>query len=96
MNGLRSQLLESSAVIHWEIDTIVGYKAGSESVVLTIVEKKTDYYIAIKIPGKDAGSVITAMEGLREEYGEEHFAEIFKTITADNGSEFDMLSELES
>ena len=28
------------------------------------------------------------------QYGEEKFTEIFKTITADNGSEFDTLSEL--
>jgi len=39
---------------------------------------------------------MTALEVLREEFGEEHFAEIFKTITADNGSEFDRLAELES
>lgn len=38
---------------------------------------------------------MAAMEVLREEYGEEKFAEIFKTITADNGSEFETLSELE-
>ena len=81
---------------HWEIDTVIGHKADRESVVLTIVEKKTDYYIALKIPGKDADSVITALEVLREEYGKEHFAEIFKTITADNGSEFERLSELEA
>jgi len=79
---------------HWEIDTVVGRKAGKESVVLTLVEKKTDYYIAIKIPRKDADSVMVAMEVLREEYGEERFAQIFKTITADNGSEFERLSEL--
>lgn len=81
---------------HWEIDTVVGHKAGRESVVLTIVEKKTDYYIAIKIPGKDADSVMTALEVLREEFGEENFSKIFKTITADNGSEFDRLAELEA
>lgn len=80
---------------HWEIDAVVGHKAGRESVVLTIVEKKTDYYIAIKIPGKDADSVMTALEILREEYGADHFAEVFKTITADNGTEFERLSELE-
>ena len=59
------------------------------------MEKVTDFYQAIKIPGKDSASVMAAMEGLREEYGEEKFTEIFKTITADNGSEFDTLSELE-
>lgn len=46
---------------HWEIDTVVGHKGGKESVVLTLVEKKTDYYIAIKIPVKDSVSVKTAM-----------------------------------
>lgn len=80
---------------HWEIDTVIGHRAGRESVVLTLVEKKTDYYIAIKIPHKDADSVMTALEVLQEEYGG-HFPEIFKTITADNGTEFERLSELES
>jgi len=79
---------------HWEIDTVVGHRSGKESVVLTLVEKKSDYYIAIKIPGKNADAVMTAMEVLREEYGDE-FCEVFKTITADNGSEFERLSELE-
>ena len=37
---------------HWEIDSVVRHKAGKESVFLTLVEKKTDYYIAIKIHGK--------------------------------------------
>ena len=80
---------------HWEIDTVVGHRSGRESGVLTLVEKKTDYYIAIKIPGKDSESVMTALDVLLEEYGEEYFAEVFKTITADNGSEFERLSELE-
>lgn len=80
---------------HWEIDTVVGHRAGRESVVLTLAEKTTDFYIAIKIPDRDAESVKVAMEVLREEYGYEHFAEIFKTITADNGPEFADLSELE-
>ena len=81
---------------HWEIDTVVGKRAGKESVVLTLVEKKTDYYIAIKIPGKDAASVMIAMEVLREEYGDKFFSKVFKSITADNGSEFSRLSELEA
>ncbi len=81
---------------HWEIDTVVGTRAGKESVVLTLVEKETDYYIAIKIPGKDAASVMIAMEVLREEYGDKFFSKVFKSITADNGSEFSRLSELEA
>ena len=51
---------------HQEIDTVVGHNGGKESVVLTLVKKKTDYYIAIKIPVKDSVSVKTAMKVLRE------------------------------
>ena len=32
---------------------------------------------------------------LREEYGEEYFSDVFKSITADNGSEFAELSSIE-
>ena len=78
---------------HWEIDTVVGRRGGKESVVLTLIEKQTDYYIVLKIPGKDAVSVMTALEVLREAYIEEHFSKVFKTITADNGPQFERLSE---
>ena len=81
---------------HWEIDTVVGHRAGKESVVLTLTEKKTDFYIAMKIPGKDPVSVMDAMDTLRNEYGERYFSSVFQTITADNGSEFSTLSGLET
>lgn len=81
---------------HWEIDTVVGHRSGSESVVLTLVEKVTDYYIAIKIPAKNGDAVMASMETLREEYGNEVFNTVFKTITADNGCEFNRLAELEN
>ena len=80
---------------HWEIDTVVDKRSGRESVVLTLVEKVTDFYLAIKIPGKDTASVMAALDVLREEYGDEHFAKIFKTIITDNGPEFERLAELE-
>jgi integrase, catalytic region len=68
---------------------------GLESIVLTLVEKKTDYYIAIKIHVKDSVPVKTAMEVLRKEYGEDKFSNVFKTITADNRSEFEDLKSIE-
>lgn len=81
---------------HWEIDTVVGKRGKNKAVVLTLVEKVTDYYIAIKIPRKDAKSVIAALAVLRKEYGAQYFSQIFKTITVDNGAEFIRLSELEA
>ena len=62
---------------HWEGDTVVGKRKGKEAVILTLLEKKTQHYLAIRIPGKT-----------REDFGESFFSQIFKTITVDNGPEF--------
>ena len=56
---------------HWECDTVVGKRAGKEAAVLSLLEKKTENYIAIRIPGKDADSVLNAMQSLREEFGDQ-------------------------
>ena len=80
---------------HWEIDTVVGKRNGKESVVLTLVEKKTTNFVALKIRGKNSDSVMDGMKQLQMEYGS-HFHDVFKSITADNGREFERLSELES
>ena len=55
---------------HWEGDTVVGKRAGKEAVVLSLLQKKTENYIAIRIPGKDADSVLNAMQSLRQEFGD--------------------------
>ena len=72
---------------HWEGDTVVGLRSGKESVVLTLIEKKTENYLAIRIPDKSSDAVMAAMKVLRDEYGD-RFGQVFKTITVDNGSEF--------
>lgn len=79
---------------HWEIDTVIGKRNGKESVILTLLEMKTRYYITIKVPHKDSLSILWGIEKLREQY-KEQFSNIFKTITADNGAEFDRFSEVE-
>lgn len=80
---------------HWEGDTVVRKKAGKEAVVLSLLEKKTENYIAIQIPGKDADSVLHAMQSLKNEYGEK-FSQVFKTITVDNGPEFSDFAQIEN
>ena len=74
---------------------MVGKRGGKEAVVLSLLEKKTENYIAIRIPGKDADSVLNAMQSLREEFGVK-FSQVFKTITVDNGSEFSAFSQVEN
>ena len=80
---------------HWEIDTVIGSKSKGDNVVLTLVERLTRKYIAIKIDGKTASDVSAAMQSLHKYYGDK-FSQIFKTITSDNGSEFADLAELEN
>lgn len=69
-------------------------RKGKEAVVLTLVEKVTHKFIAIKIRRKDVASVKAALRSLKIYYGSQ-FATVFKTITADNGTEFAELSQLE-
>jgi IS30 family transposase len=85
---------ERSELGHWEADTVVGRRAGKESVVLTLLERVTDNYIAMRISGKTSEAVLEAMSHLRTDYGDA-FSQIFKTITADNGSEFEDFSKVE-
>ena len=80
---------------HWEGDTVVGKRAGKESVVFSLLEKKTQNYLAFRIPGKTAEAVQEAMKRLKEEYGE-RFAQVFKSITVDNGSEFADYASIEA
>jgi len=77
---------------HWEIDTVVGNKAKSDSVLLTLAERQTRFEVIMKLSGKDAPSVDQAVHALRERAGDQ-FDRLFKTVTSDNGSEFAGLTE---
>lgn len=91
---IRPKNVEKRAEIgHWEFDTVVGKRDGKESVVLTCLERSTRMYRLKKIASKDSGPVIEAMKEFRQELGE-NFSKVFKTITADNGSEFAELSQI--
>jgi len=76
---------------HWEIDTVVGKKTKDEPVLLTVTERLTRYQIIIKITGKNEAAVKETMEHLSKD--NPTFPKLFKSITADNGSEFASLSE---
>ena len=80
---------------HWEGDTVVGKRAGKDAVVFSLLEKKTESHLAFLIPGKTSEAVMAAMQMLKEEYGD-RFAQVFKTITVDNGAEFADFAQCES
>lgn len=69
-----------SEVGHWEIDTVLG--EGKDCVV-TLVERKTGYLLVSKL----AARTVEATNGATIELIQRH-RKAFKTITADNGTEF--------
>lgn len=79
---------------HWECDLVLGHKTKDDEVLLTLYERMTRKFMIVPIPDKTAGSVMTAFNNLKAQY-QEHWNEVFKTVTTDNGSEFADLSQLE-
>ena len=70
---------------HWELDTVVsGYKTRSKSCFITLVERKSRYFKAIKSPNRHADVVAR----LIIDYLKQFPHELVKTITTDNGNEF--------
>ncbi len=72
---------------HWEIDLVLGKKTKGEAVVMTLVERQTRFALACKLPNKEAKTINEAVQDLIKRYP-------IASITADNGSEFSLLSEL--
>lgn len=79
---------------HWEIDTVAGKRTHDDQALLTLTERKTRFELMIKVDNKSAKPVNDALGALQERM-DNRFEQIFKTITADNGSEFaDLVTEL--
>ena len=73
---------------HWEIDLVVGGKGKGSSVLLTLTERKSRKQIIRKLKNKTQKAVVKAINGVERQMGKEAFRAVFKSITADNGSEF--------
>lgn len=80
---------------HWEMDTVIGTKDTGSSVVLTLAERKTRFFIATLIPNKTAYAVNVALRQLLQQW-HGNISHVFKSITTDNGSEFSRLYEIQS
>lgn len=73
---------------HWEIDLIVGGKGQGPSVLLSLTERKTRKQIIRKLKDRTQKAVAGAINGMERQMGQAAFRAVFKSITADNGSEF--------
>ena len=69
---------------HWEMDTVVSGQGKSKTCFATLAERKTRFYIAIKIPDRRAETMANAVISALSEYPKE----LVKTITCDRGAEF--------
>lgn len=76
---------------HWEIDTVVRQRTAEE-VLLTLDERMPRPRHIIKIPGKRKAGVAAGLNLLRQAYGD-NFAKVFRSITSDNGNEFNGLAD---
>ena len=77
---------------HWEVDTVVSGRGKTKACFATIAERKTRYYIAVKIPNRTgeelAKAIISELSKLPKG--------AVKTITCDRGSEFSEWRKIEN
>jgi len=89
-----SEINDRSEFGHWEIDSVIGKKTKGEPTLMTITERKTRKELIRKVPDQSSKSIMEALKTLAMDAGD-LFSTVFKSITADNGSEFSKLSNLE-
>lgn len=71
---------------NWEMDSIIGCK-GSKAALVVLTERLTRYPVIIRVPDHTMESVVRGLDRIERKLGA-GFREVFKTITVDNGSEF--------
>ncbi len=71
-----------------EMDTVEGTKGENESVLLTLLWRKSKLLLAIKLEHKTSECVTKVFEEIKEKLGMELFHRYFPIILTDNGSEF--------
>lgn len=74
---------------HWEIDTVHG--RGSNHCIVTLLERKTGYVMIGKLPDKSTAALNKKTISLINRAPAN-----FKTITADNGTEFHQYKKIEN
>ena len=74
---------------HWEIDTVMG-RYGTKDCIVTLVERKTGYVLIGKLGSRTVHDTNRRVLQLLAAH-----PEMFKTITADNGTEFHGFKEVE-
>lgn len=80
---------------HWEMDTVKGKQGKTKGCFLVLTERLTRMEIVRKMPDQCAASVVQELNQLERIWGN-HFQQVFKTITVDNGVEFSDVQGMET
>lgn len=76
---------------HWELDTMVSSRGRSKGCLATFVERKTRFFIALKIPDRTASSMKQAIQEVVGRFPKA----LFKSTTTDRGKEFSCYPKIE-
>ena len=79
----------------WEMDTVYSGKDKSKACLLVLTERQTREERIYKIKDRTAKSVLDKINEIEKEIGTDSFKSIFRTITADNGGEFALHTDIE-
>lgn len=71
---------------NWEMDSLMGGQ-GTSRALIVLTERQTRMGVVLPVPDHTATSVVRALNTLERSMGRK-FNSVFKTITVDNGSEF--------
>ena len=81
---------------HWELDTVRGTKDKTDHVLISLLERKSRLYVALRCPSARATDVKETLQAWLNTFKDVNLACLCKTITADNGLEFSEISNLEN
>ena len=89
------EVYKRQTIGHWEGDTVVSGKddrrSKSKVCFVTLAERKSRFYLAVKVPDRSSESVTKAIIDTLKDFPEE----LVKTITFDRGKEFSGYEEIE-
>ena len=69
---------------HWEMDSVIGTAKGKRQSLLVLTERLTRFEIIVRVSGKTSSATVRALDKILPKFPQG----TFKSITVDNGSEF--------
>lgn len=78
----------------WEMDSVMG-KQRTKKCLVTLTERRTRYELAFIVPDHTAASVAKVLNKIERRLGRARFRTMFRSITVDNGCEFQDCEALE-